>query len=119
MSTKKWNPTINQGSTFNWGLLFTNEDGVTPMNLTGFSLRGMLRRTVDSLPIEMDLTENSRLVVTDALNGLAEINIGFSDTMTLRGQYKFDIELYNGQQVHRLVEGVITVSPEVTRDNPP
>lgn len=113
-STNEWNPTIQQGALMEWAITLKNPDK-TAMNLTGYTVRGQLRRTYDSSTVELDLATGSHIAITNAASGVVTLSIAASVTATLTGSYKYDIELVNGSTVHRILQGTMTVSREVTR----
>lgn len=44
---------IDQGSTFQWDITVYDTDGVTPLDLTGYTVRSMIRKKYeDALPTE-------------------------------------------------------------------
>lgn len=112
--TNEWNPTIQQGALMEWAISMKNPDK-TAMNLTGYTVRGQLRRTFDSATVELDLATGSHVTISNAAGGIVTLSIAASVTATLSGSYKYDIELVNGSDVHRILQGTMTVSREVTR----
>lgn len=113
--SNEWNPTIFQGATWTWQVEMTNPDD-TKMNLTGYSVRGQLRRTFDSSTVDLDLTTGSMISISDAANGVISLNVPAATTANLTGTYKWDVELVSGGGlVYRIIQGEITVSREVTR----
>lgn len=113
--SNEWNPVIFQGATWTWQVEMTNPND-TVMNLTGYSVRGQLRRTYDASTIELDLTSGSMITISDAPNGVISINVPAATTAVLTGAYKWDVELVSGSGlVYRIIQGTITVSREVTR----
>lgn len=107
--------TIEQGATFRLNLLWKDSNG-TPVNLTGYTARMQVRRR-HSDPVKLldFTTENGAIVLggsagTIAVTGLASL----TDDVTGR-QAVYDLELVNGTVVTRLVEGTVTITPEVTK----
>lgn len=116
--------TIIQGSD-NSDLVFTvaNDDG-TPIDLSGYTSRLQIRPNVNSSELFDDLTtENGRIVIdTVEVDGvtLYRVTAKFPNLVTtdynfLKGVY--DLELYTGPSAYRFMEGAVTVSKEVTRQN--
>ena len=113
---------IEQGATFTLPIHIMNSDG-TDFDLTTWSKRGQIRRTHRTGTKIADFTFN----VTDAVHGRMEICLTASVTATivagetesdLRGKYVYDIELYKStpEEVKRLLNGFVYVSPEVTKE---
>lgn len=108
---------IEQGATRIVPLVWKDSSG-NPVNLTGASARMQVRRSAADTEVLLEMsTSNSRISVA-ALEG--KINLIFSASVTAalkwrRGQY--DLEVTSGDgSVTRLMQGEITVSPEITRD---
>lgn len=109
MATKA-NLTIDQGSDFIQDIELTDLDGV-PIDLTNFIGAAQIRKThaTESYK-EFTVTTNSEGIVQLVLNSAN------SNAMS-PGQYVWDCELTsltNGV-VTRIVEGIITLTPSVTR----
>ena len=91
--------------------LTVQEDG-SAKSLSGFSVRGQVRPTKDS----STLTASFTTAITNASGGIFTVSLPFATTTNMAvGQYFYDIELFTGSTVQRLIEGLVTVSPEVTR----
>lgn len=104
---------VDQGTTFNNVINLTDDLTNTPVNVAGYIVRGQLRRSYYSINASANLT----CTVTDAANG--EITMSLTDGQTANikaGRYLFDIETIDrANVVSRVLEGIITVTPEVTR----
>ena len=110
MSAGKYDITIEQGSDFS--LQLTVQDGGVAKNLTGYSVRGQIRTTVDASAIAASFTG----AVTNASGGILTVTLPFSTTDDLSaGMYNYDVELFNGGSVQKLIKGTATVLGEVTR----
>jgi len=114
MSAGQYNITIEQGTTFSKTLIYKNSSG-TVVNLSDVAeVRGQVRPSVASTTFK-----NFTLTV-DANPALGKIywSMSATDTATLSApatQY-YDIEIeYDNGTVKRILEGTVTVSPEVTR----
>lgn len=108
---------IEKGTTWRKVITWTQADGGSPINLTGFTARMHIREnTSDRLTIVELTTENGRISL-GGVNG--QITLLLSDAITSaldgsRGVY--DLELISsGGEVTRLIEGKITLRSEVTR----
>jgi hypothetical protein len=108
MATKA-NLTIDQGSSFSTSIALTDNDGVA-LNLTGYTGAAQLRKHYTSS------TAVTFTVTIDALNG--EVGLSLTSTQTAAiaaGRYVYDVELTIGSLVSRVIEGIVTVTPEVTK----
>lgn len=112
MSAGKFNMVVEQGSTFRKQLQVKGSDG-TPVNLTGYQVRGQIRIAFE----DVNPTASFTCTITDAVNGIVEIVLTATLTEDLsftKGVY--DIELVApGGAVTRLLQGNVILSKEVTR----
>ena len=110
MSAGKFNVTIDQGSDFS--LKLTVKEAGVVKNLTGYSARAQLRPTITS----STLTATFTCSITSASAGTLKMELGNTATPALQpGQYYYDLEIYTGSLVQRLVQGGATIRAEVTR----
>ena len=109
MAAGKYNITIDQGSDFSIQLT-VKESGVTK-NLTGFSARAPLRPTQTATPLSATFT----CAITNASGGILTMSLAHSTTAGLSGgKYTYDLEIYTGSVVQRLIQGTATVRANVT-----
>ena len=110
MSAGKYDIEVDQGSDFS--LQLTIQESGSAKDLSGFSLRGQMRPTKDSSTLTATFTTS----ITDVTGGVCTISLPYTTTENITvGQYFYDIELFTGSTVQRIIEGLVTVSPEVTR----
>ena len=111
MAAGKYDFTLEQGTTFSREI--TVQDSGSAMNLTGYTPRMQMRSTHDSSTIALTFTAT----VSNASQG--KISLTATDTVTSaveEGIYVYDLEIESsGGTVTRLMEGNVTVTPEVTR----
>jgi len=89
-----------------------------PYDLTGFTARMQVRRTIDSSNFLLSLTtENGTLEINPSgSTNVIAINVSASVTASLNTSGIYDIEIQNEQgEVSRVLQGNFTVIPEVTR----
>ena len=112
MAAGTHNFTLEQGSTFSRQI--TVQENSTALNLTGYTARMQMRSTHDSSTIALTYTST---IASPASNG--KINLSATATQTAaieEGIYVYDLEIESsGGEVTRLMEGQVTVTPEVTR----
>lgn len=114
MSTNLHDFTINQGETFT-KVITWKDSGGTLINLTGYTARMYLRRKISDAAAALILTtENGRIALGGAA-GTITLTITATDTSSLEANYVYDLELVSGVYVKRLLQGTITVDPEVTK----
>ena len=82
-------------------------------NLTGYTGAMQLRSSYDASTVALSIT----VAITNASQGILNISATSSSTAALtEGIYVYDLELTNSSGVvTRLLQGQVTVSPEVTR----
>ena len=109
---------IDQGATFSDTIVLRNIDD-TAFDLTGWSVRGKLRRSISS-----STAQDFTCTVTDAANGIFTINLSSTVTESLTAQnymttiYHYDIEIYNNDSppiVYKVLRGRALLYPEITR----
>lgn len=102
---------LDQGSDFEAQIQAKDSLGAV-RNLSGYTFRGQLRKNYQATT-KTDFT----VTVEDATVGLFRISLTAVQTAALKdGRYVFDIEIVDpSSKVTRILEGIITVYPEVTR----
>ena len=103
------NLVVDQGSTFSATISVTT-DGSTAKNLAGYTTTGQIRKSYGS-STATDFTTAQ----VDA-TGVITISLTATQTGALKaGRYVYDVEIANSPEVVRVREGIITVTPQVTR----
>lgn len=112
----KYDIVIYQGATYSRVLTWKDENS-TPINLTGYTARMMMRQEYDSVDPFITLTTENGGITLGESAGTITLTISAAATSAIAvdcGVY--DLELVSGSGiVSRLLEGRISVSPEVTR----
>ena len=110
------NLVLDQGTSFEHVFSLQNEDGTT-MDLTNLTPLSQMRKSYYTVNA-VDLTV---VVVGDPLDGILQMQVEPSETDSIRaGRYVYDIEMHGSHVdnlgfVRRVIEGVINVTPQVTR----
>ena len=103
---------IDQGSTFSTTVYVKNDDE-TAFDLTAHTAAGQIRKSYSS-----STAVDFSLEIADPAT-LGQINASLTDTQTgslEEGRYVYDIEVTSSTgTVTRVLEGIITVSPQVTK----
>jgi hypothetical protein len=108
MATKA-NLVIDQGATFAADLTLTDEYG-DPLSLGGYTANSQMRKwytSTNSISFSTSVNTTSA-VITLSLTANQTTNIN-------AGRYVYDLEISNGETISRVVEGIVTVTPNVTR----
>lgn len=119
MAAANYDILIEQGATFKLMLRWKDSEG-DPIDLTGYAARMQVRPFVLSDEVLLSLTDDSDGGITlGGVEGTIEIEAE-ADQTELIGSRKgvYDLELVTPQDdVIRLVQGTVQISPEVTRDD--
>ena len=109
MATKA-NITVDQGTTFSTTISLTDDNG-DPIDLTGYSGRSQMRKHYTSS------NSQSFSVSLNNTEGKVELSLTAAQTANLTaGRYVYDVEVVSAANVvSRIIEGIVTVTPEVTR----
>lgn len=109
------NLTFPQGATWSFSLAWNDDDG-DPINLTGYSAAMQVRQTYKSTTPVVSVSSGSGITLGGAL-GTVAVQVSATTTDDIKaGRYVYDLELTSaGGEVTRLIEGTLTVTPEVTR----
>jgi hypothetical protein len=107
MATKA-NITIDQGATFNTQILLTDDAG-NALDLSGYTGESQIRKWYTS-NAHTDFTVS---LVTGAIN----LSLTSNTTANLNsGRYVYDVIVKDGSNnVTRVVEGIVTVTPRVSQ----
>jgi hypothetical protein len=115
MSAATHNFVIDQGA--DWYVTFVYKDSAgTAIDITGYTAALQIRDTYADSTTDLALTSTSGITITGATGTLAVHATATQTTAIAAGQYVYDLEITSaGGIVTRLVQGKITVSPQVTR----
>lgn len=108
MATKV-NLVVDQGTTFTTSITFNDENGNT-INFSTYSGAAQMRKhftSSNSVSFSVSLTSN----------GVVSLSLTANQTANLvAGRYVYDLEVTDSSnQISRLIEGIVTVTPNVTR----
>lgn len=109
MATKA-NIILDQGTTFSTTIFITDDNG-DPVDLSGYTGRSQIRKhytSSNSVSFSVSLTEAT---------GVVSLGLTANQTSILTaGRYVYDVEVVSSANVvSRIIEGIVTVTPEVTR----
>jgi hypothetical protein len=113
MTAATYDLVIDQGSDFAIDLTIT--DAGTAKNLTGYSGRAQIRSTHASSSTTASFTCS---IVGAATDGILKMELSAATTTSMTpGRYVYDLEIHTASDaiVKRLIEGSVTINPEVTR----
>ena len=107
------NLVLEQGTDFQ-AVIKLYSDNITALDLTGYSASAQMRRSYDST------TASATMAVTIPIptNGELYLNLAAASSVGVRyGRYLYDVVITQTSSgiISRAVEGIITVTPRVTR----
>jgi hypothetical protein len=104
--------TIDQGTDFETTFDLVGDDG-SPLNITNFVFTGQIRKSYYST----NPTANLSITIVSANNGNTVIRLNAANTANIiSGRYVYDIKMKDSSNlVSRVVEGIVTVTPQVTK----
>lgn len=106
----KLNLLVDQGADFTTSINLNDNTGVA-IDLSSFTGRAQMRKHyTSSNSVSIDVSASNSGVITLSLSSAATANI-------VAGRYVYDVELVDSSSntVSRIVEGIVTVTPNVTR----
>lgn len=102
---------VDQGATFSTSVLVTNDDG-TAFDLTSHTVAAQLRKSYSS----SSKTDFTATIADPATAGQINLKLTATQTGALEeGRYVYDVEVTLETTVTRVLEGLVTVSPQVTK----
>lgn len=109
-----WNLTIYKGGTFYYTLAWTDQSN-TPINLTGYSAKMMVRPSVDSASAIITLSSGSGITLGGSAGTIA-LNIPSTTTATLPAiMAVYDLEVISpAGNVDFLIQGNVNIRQMVT-----
>lgn len=109
MATKA-NLVIDQGATFSTDLYLTDEGGI-PLILNGYHANSQVRKWYTSSTPAATFTTSINLS-----SSFITLSLSANQTSNLvSGRYVYDVEISDNTSTARIVEGIVTVTPQVTR----
>ena len=107
------NLTLDQGATFNSDVTVKDSNG-NAFNLTGYTASAKMAKGYSSTRTRTSLTCT---ISTPATSGIVTLALTADQTTSLEdGRYVYDLEILqtSSSTVTRVIEGIITVRPQVS-----
>jgi hypothetical protein len=109
-----YNATMDQGAQWTLTVVYDDSNG-NPIDLTGYTARMQVRRKFDSPTAVLTLDTGGQGIVITPLTGTLALTATTGQTGLVEGGiYVYDLEITNGGVVTRLIQGNMTVRPQVT-----
>lgn len=103
---------IDQGSDFTATIDLENDDG-TPMDISGMQIYSQFRKSYNSSTAYSFVCQ-----IENALQGKFSLKLSGITSSTIKpGRYLYDVEMINplANVKSRVVEGILTINPEITK----
>jgi hypothetical protein len=102
----------DQGTDFSYQLDLSNDDG-TALNVANYTFTSSIRKSYYSSSV----TANMTVAIVSAANGNVLISMNSATTSNIvAGRYLYDVKMRdNTNTVFRVIEGIITVYPQITK----
>jgi hypothetical protein len=125
MAAGKYSFIIEQGATTNFQINWTDESG-SAIDLTGYQSRMQIKNSYDSAPLlslSSSLKSDGTGINLSGSNGTTPLSSGsiavyisaVSSSILDFSEALYDLEMVNGNEVTRLLEGKVKLSKNVTK----
>lgn len=107
---------VDQNATFKFQIQYTEDDEVTPIDLTGASAKMQVRDTKGGTKLAFTLTSPSGGIIIDGPEGTLYVTVTPTQTNKLfypKSSYDIMVIDSNGNKI-KMVEGFMTLSRSVT-----
>ena len=106
---QKVNLVIDQGTTFNTSFTFYNEQDI-PIDFSTYTANSQMRKSYTS-------STAYNFSVSLSNNGIVSLSMSANTTGSITaGRYLYDVEVQDQAGTRsRIVEGIVTVTPQITR----
>lgn len=104
------NLAIDQGTTYSVTVSVTDDTG-SARDLTGYTGRAQLKRSYYT-----NTNTAFTITINNPTGGEIVLSLTADQTTALKaGRYVYDLEIANSTIVERVIEGIVTIYPEVTK----
>jgi hypothetical protein len=102
---------VDQGSDYATIITVTSAGNI-PLNLTGYTVKSQMRKSYSS-----SVFHNFTASIHDAVNGRVKITLTAAQSeLIIAGRWLYDVEITSQAGVKkRVVEGIVTVTPQITQ----
>lgn len=103
---------IDQGEDYSTTIVLQDDATNAYQNVAGYVLYSSIRKST----LSENASGNLVCSITDAANGKVTLSMNAANTSNMKpGNYLFDVKYVNGGLTKRLIEGLVIVSPSITR----
>lgn len=114
----KWKIALDQGSDFTLSICIKDPQK-NPIDLAGYTARMQARKCLSASEVALELSTDNGLISIDTETSTVTLTIPHDTSSAMEAtDYVYDLELTDAYgKVWRCLQGVLTISPEVTRDD--
>jgi hypothetical protein len=103
---------IDQGTDFSASIVLQDDDNNLYQNVDGYIITSSMKRS----PLSPNTAANLQCSIINSANGEIGIALDAANTANLKtGRYFFDVRSNAANNYTRLIEGIITVTPSITK----
>lgn len=103
--------TLNQGTTFSTDITLSNDDG-SAINVANAVFTCQVRKSYYSA----NATANITVTKANSANGDITLSLDAANTANVKaGRYLYDLKMEQSGTTNRVLEGIITVTPQVSK----
>jgi hypothetical protein len=120
MSASKVNLKIEQGATLDKLITWKSGEPPEPVDLTGCAARAQFREKIESTQVLLELSTENGMLELGGTAGTVRYRVNAVTTAAMQWRSAVhDLEIiFPDETVRRLIYGSVSVSPEVTREQP-
>jgi hypothetical protein len=104
---------LDQGTTYSTSITITDDDTGAAVNIAGYTISSQIRKSYYSA----NATANFTCTIANTAAGNVVLSMNSSTTANISpGRYVYDVLTISPANVYsRIIEGIITITPRVTR----
>ena len=103
---------MDQGADFSTTISLNDDDTNVPQNVAGYVVTSHMRKSL----LSTNTTASFQCSILNAGDGELLMEMSAANTANIKaGSYFFDVKVYESNTYTRLIEGVIYVTPSITR----
>lgn len=103
---------LDQGTDFSTTISLNDDDSNLGIDIAGYVITSKLRKSL----LSANAAETFSCTIIDDINGEFELSMPAANTANLKpGTYFFDVKVTANNTTSRLIEGIIFVTPAITK----
>ena len=103
---------MDQGADFSTTISLNDDDTNVPQNVAGYVVTSQIRKSL----LSVNATASFQCSILSAQDGEILMSMTAANTANIKaGSYFFDVKVFSANTYTRLIEGVLYVTPSITR----